>query len=308
MWAATRLRISPIKFMVSISLCFAFISAADQLSDPGNVHSKPQLVLPNSTLPEDTPKSHNVPKQHQAAYGNIDKEERGMEGVRNVLNRFHGKKTSRVTDPLFQTDAKIGDKKLVQQLQAMTARNEAQESQLVATINKFRTSKDPADQRFGDSEFIKLLNNPKSAEAVYENWLKKDLSPLDATKLLDRSFDRSSPKSLNRFFRHDSASPWLSYVGYYWQSNRRKFIDDDLFELFQRAQLENEAPARLLYNARKTPFGQNVLYRMQQSKSQHVKPLEINLARIAREDKQAQTSRTHGATSAFRKYFAGRSA
>lgn len=134
-----------------------------------------------------------------------------------------------------------------------------------AAIKKFRESKDPSDQTFGDIEYIHLLTNPKSAEVVYDEWFNGKETPFTAIKRLDRSFDDSSPdSSLQNFFKHRLALPWLSYVGYCWKYNKGNFFEENLLRFFKEARLKEKTMAELIYNARDFPFGQVVFDRMQQ--------------------------------------------
>ena len=70
-------------------------------------------VMHHSALTEDALKSHDVPKQYTAADGISDKEARVNKGIFNalslIINKVKGEGTSSLTEPLLQSDTKIGN-------------------------------------------------------------------------------------------------------------------------------------------------------------------------------------------------------
>lgn len=273
--SATRHLLPSTKLIVGIiGLCFAFTSA-NQFNISGDViprpHSKPQLLSTHnqSALTANALKSHNVPEQYKAADGISDEEPRLIKEIVNalspIINKLQGIEPSGLTEPLLQTDVKMGDKTLVTHLQSITKRTEAQDSHLLAMIERFRASEDPSDKTFGDIQYIQLLTDPQSAGAIYSKWSDNKETPLTAIKRMDRSFsDSSLGSSLQKFFKPRSALPWLSFVGYCWKQNKNDFTAENLFQYFETARLDEKAMADLLYNARDVAFGQVVFDKMQQ--------------------------------------------
>lgn len=285
MIAVTRIQVSSMKLMFSIGLFFASSLATDQ--------SEPQLFSDHnkSALPLATLKNHGRPNKLKSVDGNSDEEARVITEIFNglgpIINKLRGEGTSSLTESLLQTNAKIveGDKDLVKHLQAVAERTEAQDSQLLATIGTFREAENPSDQAFGDFEFIKMLDNPKLAEAVYKKWLDDEVSPSTAIELLDRSYTDDNPRnSLQNFFKHGPALPWLSYVGYCWAYEKNNFSEKMLYQLFKRANLNAAYMVELLYRARKRPFVEVVLQKMQRTTGPWTKVLRTYLKVMADRD------------------------
>lgn len=137
------------------------------------------------------------------------------------------------------------DKLLVNQFLAGSSER-SEDRRLLAAIQRLCTSKHSSDQVFGYSALTELQ----------EKWIQDTITPNEALELL---IGPVTDSSLQTFFRHDLASPWLSYVSLCWRLEKDDFTEEHLFRFFKRANLNVEAMEVVLRSAAN---GDKAIYRM----------------------------------------------